>query len=507
MLDDLLDPSAYPHAVQSPVHHLQTHISHVFLTGRFAYKIKKPVNLGFLDYSALEQRQRSCQRDVALIRQFAPHLSSDAVPVRVASGRHTLDPDSTGEIVDYAVKMNQFREDDVLLKVFERGKLTENDVIELAHQLARTHTDATTSEAVAAYGKPEAIRAMAAENLDIVRPFIGRGISSETFDRVESLTHAFFDAHRERFTRRMKSGRIRECHGDLHLNNICRYEGHLQFFDRIEFNEKYMNIDVIYDLAFLLMDIGFRGRPDLATILLNEYMEQTGDYEGATLLPVYLSMRAFIRGEVQSLLSAEDEVEAEQRERAAAEATRYFDHALDALTRSDARLMLVGGVSGSGKSYLARRLAPALNAMHIRSDAVRKHLAGVPLTERGQRIYTEAHTDETYRALIRLAADLVSEGFPVILDATWLESSRRSQALIDGIPSAIVFCRASEDELASRIAGRHGDVSDATADVMREQLNRVEPPGDDEADVVLSVDTMKPGTLETVLAALTRPAR
>lgn len=500
MFEDLLDSGAYPHPVVEPIHHIQTHISHVFLTGGYAYKIKKDVDLGFLDYTTLEKRKHFCEREVELNRQFAPHLYIETVPVYKASGKHSLIPG--GDIVEYAVKMHQFREEDVLLKVFERGELSGADVLELARQLAHVHAGAGTDDAVAAYGTPDAVRQMATDNMNIVRPFIGRTISAETFAAIESRTNNFFEQHQTLFQKRVKAGRIRECHGDLHLNNICRYEGRLQFFDRIEFNETYKNIDVIYDLAFLLMDIRFRGRADLATLLLNEYLEQTGDYEGALLLPVYLSMRAFIRGEVQSILASESGVDDAVREAAAEEAARYFEFALNALSPSDPRIILVGGVSGSGKSHLARQLAPALEAIHLRSDAVRKHLAGVPLYERHHDLYAKEMTEKTYAMLIDLGTRLAQQGRCVILDATWLDVSRRKRVLSTDVPSAIVFCTADKAELERRIASRGKDVSDADVSVMRDQLKRLEMPKPDEADVVLTLDTAQPGAFTEALRSL-----
>lgn len=507
LIDALLDPAVYPHPVTEPIHHIQTHISHVLLTGDYAYKIKKPVNLGFLDYSTLENRRRFCYREVELNRQFAPHLYLDVVPIYQTSNGFSLNPpDPQPNPVEYAVKMNQFREEDVLLQVFQRGELTQTDVLELARRLAEVHQTAVTDDIIAAYGTPDAVRDMARGNLELVRPFIGKTVSKSTFSNIESKTMEFFDRHAGLLEERVRTGRICECHGDLHLNNICRYEGRLQFFDRIEFNDTFKNIDAIYDLAFLLMDIRFRGRPDLTVILLNEYLEHTGDYEGALLLPVYVSMRAFIRGEVQSILATETEIDLATREAAADEARRYFNHALATLTSTDARLILIGGVSGSGKSHLARAIAPQLDAIHIRSDAVRKHLAGVGLDEKRKDLYSEDFTRKTYDRLADLGCRIAAEGRTVILDATWLSRDRRKTVLTNarrrGIETALIFCTAPDRILEKRLARRLHDASDATIEVMRAQQPAVEPPGTDEADLVAMVDTTDTSATENTLEAL-----
>ncbi len=506
-------PTAYDHAVCEPIGHIQTHISHVLLTGDFAYKVKKPVDLGFLDYSTLKRRRYFCEREVELNRQFAPTLYLKSVPIyETSSGYSFVRLDESDPVVEYAVKMRQFSEDDVLLRIFERGGLVREDMFELAQALADAHRGAHTSSAVAAFGAPAAIREMAQANIDQMRPYVGRTISVETFAQLERGQKTYCETHADLLNGRVRSGMIRECHGDLHLNNICRYEGRFQFFDRIEFNDAFKNIDVMYDTAFLLMDLRFRGSPHLAITMLNHYLELTGDYEGASLLPFYLSMRALIRGEVQSILSGEPEVEDTERERAALEASRYFDHAVNALKRTRGFLVLVGGVSGSGKSFLATRLAPTLEAIHIRSDAVRKHLAGVPLDEHHHAVYSEEHTRATYDELERLGYLLCAGGQAVILDATFLDSIRRKRVLRrarkNGTPTAIIFCTSTPAELERRIRKRQGDVSDATVDVMLEQLKVRELPSDTEADavhIVRETDTLNCiSVLSETLGALTR---
>ncbi len=497
MSDDLIRQMSTPEffglPASSAIRHVQTHISHVFLTGQFAYKVKKPVNLHFLDFTTLDKREHFCREELRLNRRFAPGLYLGVVPIFEHAGRFSLDsPTPTARPVEFALKMRQFADHDLLTHWIEDGRLTEPHVRDIARKMVRLHAAASTNAHIASFGMPDAVRKMIADNFAALERFIGGAISREQFDRIRESVMGAIQRDRALIEARARGGRIRECHGDLHLRNMCWFDGEIQFFDCIEFNEEYRCIDVMYELAFLAMDLDYRGRGDLANALTNEYLEQSGDYAGAVLLPAYLAVRAWIRSKVACLMLDDPEVSDDERAEARNSAAAHFGYAERRAQSRPPMLILVSGVSGTGKSTVARELAKRLDAIHIRSDAVRKHLAGVPLTEHTEAIYSEASTDATYTALADHARRLLRAGWTVILDATFLRAQHRvaARAAADEYSAAfrIVHLNAPESVLRARISARKADVSDAAPELVREQLIGFEEFIADEQAHVVEVD-------------------
>ncbi|MEX2016685.1 MAG: AAA family ATPase, partial [Candidatus Hydrogenedentales bacterium] len=408
----------YPHPAGAGVEVIQTHISYVFLAGDYAYKVKKPVRFEFLDFSTLDKRRHYCEEELRLNRLYAPELYLDVLPIRQnAAGEFILGGSDAGAtIVEYTLQMRRFAE--TLLDVHQRGGLTHDHASAIGRELARLHACAHTDAHVASFGGAIRMRAIAEENFRIARRFIGDTESDADAALKERFTASLFARWGDVLDARRDGGRVRECHGDLYLSNICVLRDAngesggdaLRFFDRIEFNDQFKNIDVMYDLAFLLMDLRFRGRTDLAAIVLNTYLEQSGDYRGALLRPLFELIRANIRGAMLSLKSAEPEVSADDRVNAREEARAYFQLAVGYATPPRGKLILMCGISGSGKTTVARALAPRLAAVHVRADALRKHLAGVPLDERGDAsLYSDDHTARTYDELIDVGAQLAAQ--------------------------------------------------------------------------------------------------
>ncbi len=507
LIGEMLKPAFYPHEVTVPIHLVQTHISYVFLTGPYAYKVKKPVNMGFLDFSTLEKRHHFCQRELELNRRFSPNLYLDVLPIYQSDAAYSFSPATDSATpVEFAVRMKQFREDDVFLEVFKRGEVSEQDMHDIGRDLAMLHKKANTNADIAAYGAPDAIWAMFEGNFEHVQDFVGATLTQDEFESLRTFTKEFIERHRSRFEHRVRERKIRECHGDLHLNNICRYQGHIQFFDRIEFNELFKNIDVIYDLSFLLMDLEFKGRADLANVLLNTYLEHTGDYEGTVLLPVYSCNRAIIRGEVRSMLAEDPHADETLRAGAAEEATAYFHHAAQYAVPTSGQILMMSGLSGSGKSTVARQLAKELNAIHIRSDAVRKQLSATGLKEHGAAIYTPEMTEKTYARLTTLGVELASEGFTVILDAKYDRVALRS-AVVDAaakqeLPLQILSCEAPLDQLKQRLTERSGDISDAGPDLLDGQASEAESFSEKEIPFVVHIDTQAKIDIKTLASSL-----
>ncbi|PCJ65738.1 MAG: adenylyl-sulfate kinase [Candidatus Hydrogenedentota bacterium] len=466
-------PDFYPHPVEN-IHVVQTHISWVVLTGSYAYKIKKPLDLGFLNFTTLDLRRHYCEEELRLNQVFAPELYLEVVPIYEHDSHYSLQNSANLAPIEYAVKMKQFDDHDLLRNIFDRDEFTPDLAVTLGKHIAAIHIAAPGGKTLASFGDITNLRQTASENFQVAQKFIGRALSQEAYDRMQSYIDHFLEIHEHLLLRRKKKGCIRECHGDLHLGNICLYNGKPELFDRIEFNDAYKNIDVIYDLAFLIMDLEFRDRPDLANRVLNTYLEQTGDYEGAALLPLYLIFRAQIRAKVACILSEDPEVSSNSRIEALDEASRYFEYAYQHAHAARGRLIIMTGVSGSGKSTIASRIAIELNAVHIRSDAVRKHLAGAALNQQDINIYTHEWDEKTYDELLRLGMILAKEGLPVILDAKYDRQQRRhtieEAAHQAKLPLVLVQCRAAAAVLRDRLIQRKGDVSDATPELLDAQL-------------------------------------
>jgi uncharacterized protein len=505
LIQQMLQPDFYTHPVQEPIQLIQTHISYILLTGEYVYKLKKPINLGFLDFTSLEKRRYFCHEELRLNQRLSPELYIGVFPIIENAGQYRFGRvEGVQEVTEYALQMRQFPQEMLLSQLFQDGKLTPEILQQLAKQVAAFHTSAITNPEVTAYGSVASIQQVNTNNQAISAGFIGTSQTQLQFEKTCAFTTQFFEQHADWFVRRQTDGKIRECHGDLHLNNVCLYQDKIQIFDCIEFNQEFRNIDVIYDVAFLVMDLEFRGRSDLANLLLNTYLEQTGDYWGAVLLPLYLCMRAYIRGKVNSLTLNDPAIATAEKATSLYRAQAYYRQAWDYTqrtvgARSPSRLILMSGLSGSGKSTVARQLAQKLNAVHIRSDAVRKHLAEIPLHQRGATrgagsgIYTPEMTQKTYDRLLELGLLLAQQGWPVILDAKYDRTSFRQPvleaAIAAQIPITIVECTAPVEILRDRLNRRTNDIADATADLLDSQIEAAEPLTDAERAIAVTLQT------------------
>ncbi len=505
LIEQMMQPGFYPHPVTEPIQLIQTHVSYVFLTGDYAYKVKKPVNFGFLDFSTLERRQHFCLEELRMNQPIAPEIYLEVLPIAQADSKFVLG--GADQAVEYALKMCQFPQDTLFINLFEQGKLTEAHMEELGKIVAQFHTHATTNDYIRSFGEVSKIREAFDENYQQTEKYIGGPQTQQQFEETKQFTDTFFEQRPELFTTRRENDRIRECHGDLHLRNICLWSDKIQLFDRIEFNEPFRFVDVMYDIGFAVMDLEARGRKDLGNAFLNTYLEQTGDWEGLQVLPLYLSRQAYVRAKVTSFLLDDSGVPEDAKQEAAMVASNYYRLAWEYTKTNQGRLMLMSGLSGSGKTTVARYLARHLGAIHIRSDAVRKHLAGIPLEQKGgDDLYTSAMSQRTYDRLLELGITLASQGFPVILDAKYDRQALRQAAIAQGedhkLPIQIIHCTAPEAVLRDRLLSRTGDVSDATADLVTQQQAAAEPFTEEEQSLVTSIDTTQhwSSSLEKVLS-------
>jgi uncharacterized protein len=490
VIQHMLEPGFYPHPVQEPIQLMQTHVSYVLLTGDYAYKIKKPVNFGFLDFSTLEKRQHFCNEELRLNQRGAAELYLEVLPVTQAGDRFELD--GQGEAIEYLVKMQQFPQETLLTNLFEQGELTENILIELAEAIAQYHLKADTNDYIRQFGEIPSIRHDFDENYEQTRQYIGGPQTQTQFDQTREYTDRFFDQQQTIFASRVQNNWIRECHGDIHLRNICRWHDRILLFDCIEFNEPFRFVDVMFDVAYVVMDLEVRQRPDLSNLFLNTYVEQMGDWEGLQILPLYVSRQSYVRAKVTSFMLNDSSVSAAEQQKATATAADYYRLAWQYTQLRQGQLILMAGLSGSGKSTTARSIARQIGAIQIRSDAVRKHLGGIPLQQRGDAdLYTPEMTQATYARLLELGTILASQGYSVILDAKYDRQDLRTEAIAQAqahdLPIQILYCDAPLEVLSDRLKQRQGDIADATADLLPQQ--HFEPFTSAEQTHVITLDT------------------
>jgi aminoglycoside phosphotransferase family enzyme/cytidylate kinase len=458
-------PDSHPEQPET-VERIETHISLIFLAGDVAYKIKKPVVFPFLDYSTPEARRRACINEVQLNRRTAPDLYLGVVPITYDKARG-LEIGGSGEVLEWAVKMRRFPEGALYSEMAAAGRLGDEDYSELARAVHTFHDEAARRiEPGTAAGALERLiaenDAAFAEYPDVFSPEDVRALRMELEARLAELTPLL--------ERRTRGGFVRHCHGDLHLRNVVRVEGHPVLFDAVEFDDAIATVDVLDDLAFLLMDLIARGARQGANVVLNAYLSADNDMrnlEGLAALPIYLSTRAGIRAKAAAYQAQ------------SAEARRYFDLARSFMERSAPALIAIGGLSGTGKSTLARALAPGIGsapgAVILRSDIERKRLFAATETQRlPESAYSARVTETVYRTLAKKARAALRAGHSVILDAVHGKKAERDDvravAKETGAEFVGIWLMAPEETLVARVESRESDASDAGAEVVRKQL-------------------------------------
>jgi len=500
----MLQPAFYPHR-PAAVHLVQTHISYVLLAGDHVYKLKKPVRFSFLDFSSLERRRHFCHEEVRLNRRLARDTYLGVVAICNGRDGYRLGPDDAPDAAEYAVHMRRLPDDRMLDRLLERGAATPQIIDAIAARLADFHRSAAAAPNITANGDPAAIWRVLEDNYTGVRPFRGRTISPHDDDAIQTFAQDFLQRHDALFRARQSQRRIRDCHGDLHSEHICCTEP-LTIFDCIEFNEVFRYCDVASDIAFLAMDLDYHGHPALAARLVDRYAAAVDDADLHRLVPFYQCYRAYVRGKVDSLKSAEEEVGLEERDGARAGAQRHFALAYRYTWAYRPCVVAIGGLSGTGKSDLAAALCARTGFVHINSDVVRKRLAGLPATTRiasayAAALYSPEHSVRTYRGMLGDAAEHLAAGHGVILDATFQHRSDRDAARglahDRHVPFLMVECRCHEDEVRRRLARRattEDTPSDADWNVYLEQRRRYEPLIAAEHTDLLVLDTMAGAT-------------
>lgn len=512
----LAKPRCYPHPVRK-VHVLETHISWVFLTGEFAYKVKKPVNLGFLDFSSLDLRKLYCEEELRLNRRLAPELYLEVVEIRGEPGAPRIGGE--GPLLDYALKMREFPQEALAARLIEHGAFGAAEVDALAALIARFHAQAPTAPADRRFGSAESVLAPVLENFRQMLPLAREPRHQDMLLGLEQWTRREFGLRRAAFETRRAQGCVRECHGDLHLGNIAVIGGHPVPFDCIEFNEELRWIDVASEVAFLFTDLVNRGHPGFAWRFLDRYLAASGDYGLLEVFRFYLVYRALVRAKVHLLRSRQPGISAAMRLRLK---FAFEDHLLLArhFSRAPApALIITCGLPGSGKTSVTDMLIEHIGAVRVRSDIERKRLFGLDALARtgadlGAGIYTQRASAATYERLARLARGILGCGYPVVVDAAFLRREQRAplRALARAlrVPFAILAFEAPEAVLRARVAERAArgqDASEAGVAVLEHQLATREPLTPQERAEAIVVETVRPLDLAAWHALLMRLRR
>jgi len=511
LIEALRDPSVYAHAVDA-VEVIETHISTVLLAGDFAYKIKKPVDLGFVDFTRLDDRRFYCEEELRLNSRLAPSLYLEVVGFTGKPDAPEFDGEGN-EAFEYAVRMRRFDQDQLLDRVIATDDLPAAIMDNIADAVAAFHMRIPAADGASGYGTPDSVFAAMKENFEALRPRVKHPERAGQLQRLEDWTRRRFEELRPLLVIRLKHGSIRECHGDMHLGNMALIGDHVEIFDGIEFNAALRWIDVINEIAFLTMDLDHRDHPALGWRFLNRYLEHTGDFDGLTLLPFYQVYRALVRAKVAAIRSGQDDIDKRQENAAIEDCHRLLDIAEGYTRETRPALFITCGLSGSGKTTFSRDFAQRYGAIHLRSDVERKRLFGLePGASSGSGLgadmYSATASRLTYEQLLDLARELLAEGHKVIVDATFLERAQRHDfaalARDSDTPFAVSHLDLPEPVLRERIrarAERGGDASEADTAVLDYQLGRIQPPAPPEPVVTVHESTLPPkASLEDWLA-------
>jgi uncharacterized protein len=494
----LLDPKFYPDKT-TRVEMMQTQMSFIFLTGKYVYKVKKPVNLGYLDYTTLEQRHYFCDQEVKLNRRLCPEAYLGVIPIMRESSE--IRCGGEGEVIDYAVKMLYLPQDRMMNILLDRNRVTLEMVEQVAQKMVDFHSKAATDPTISNYGKIEAVRVNTEENFSQTEKYTGIAISANQFQRIKDYTNGILQEKISVFTQRAGSGKIKDCHGDLHAAHIC-FSDSLCIYDCIEFNDRFRYCDVASEIAFLAMDLDHYGRADLSRGFSEAYIRISGDTQISELLKFYKGYRAYVRGKVACFKLDDPYVSEMEREQARENARSYFELA-EAYARSRPLLFITVGLVGSGKSTLSYALAKRLGLTVISSDVVRKQLANIPPTEHHfegmeSGIYSADFSRQTYDKLFSEARNILNQGDSVILDASFIKADERLKArkLAEetGADFRVLECTLDETNTRQRLSQRlnNSSVSDGRWEIYEPQKNKFDPVNEVSPEQHFIIDSAKP---------------
>jgi aminoglycoside phosphotransferase family enzyme/predicted kinase len=493
----LQNPALFDHPVEQ-FQVIETHISWVLLTGPYVYKMKKPMNFGFLDFTSLSARQHFCHQELILNQRLTDDLYLEVLPITGSPEAPQLGGE--GEAIEYVLKMRQFPQDGLLSTLQAKGELTTAHIDDMARQIAEFHLSAPKVPVEHPLGTADSVMAPVTQNFEQILPFLSEKADLIQLQALEDWANTSFARLKPLMTQRKHDGFIRECHGDIHLGNATLIDGNVVIFDCIEFNEPFRMTDVYADIGFLAMDLEDRGLKSLSRRLISQYLELTGDYAGLELLNFYKAYRALVRAKV-ALFSLSADADHVQRATTLRQYRNYANLAESYSAIPSSFLAITHGVSAVGKSHVAMRLVEALGAIRLRSDVERKRLFGD-----NKDLYSADVSAKTYERLNELAAVVLRAGFPVVVDATYLKRAQRQAtaqvAESTGAPFLILDCAAPKVVIEGWLAQRQAqndDPSDATMDVIEAQLASREPLDADETLRSRHVETNLSGDLDKLV--------
>jgi uncharacterized protein len=501
IIQAMLNPETYPQTPKK-ITHLQTHISHIFLTGGLVYKIKKPVDFGFLDFSTLAKRRYFCCQEVLLNRRLTKGIYRGVVKITAVRGKPVIN--GKGPILDYAVLMKEMPQDRMMNRLLAENKVMERDIHALVRILVPFYRQARSGKGINPFGRTEIWTKNTEENFAETRPYVGRLVSAGVYTRIVQGTRNFLMQEKDLFKKRIQEGFIRDCHGDLHSANICLDKKPL-IYDCIEFNHRFRYNDIACDLAFLAMDLDFNSRPDLAALLQKEYVRLSGDHDLPRLFNFYKGYRAYVRAKIHSFTSEGTGITVKEKKYEIQLAKRYYKLAEKYIQKAHLlQILVIFGFMGSGKTSLAKALAAETGWPMFSSDEIRKTIQGISITARqrepfGRGIYSEGMSKKTYLVMREQAEKILKQNRSVILDGSYkrqgerlalLKLARKNRARI-----LFVECQAPFKIIRQRLDQR-GREAQAVSDGRWELFNLQRRDFDPVIDPVLSkhlfIKTIRP---------------
>jgi len=504
LLKRLQNPATFGPDVKS-VKIIQTHISFIALTGKYVYKVKKPVNFGFLDFTTLEKRKHFCEEEIRLNRRLCPEIYLDVVPITQKNDNIEISGD--GNIIDYAVKMKEFHQENVMTELLKKGKIDEEILDKIIDKLVQFYRSEKRSKEIDYFGSIQAVKNNIDENFEQTKPFIDLTIAKNIFDFIKEKTNNFLEKRKDLFKSRIKNGFICDCHGDLHSGNIAIDDGFVYIFDCIEFNKRFRFSDVASDIGFLAMDLDFLGYPYLSSYLIKRYIEKSGDKNLLDVLNFYKCYRAYVRGKVTCFKLNDAKIDNIKREKIIKTAFKYFNlaHYYSQLFSVDLKkkkpiLFITIGLTGTGKTTVARKIAIDYYGKLISTDTLRKELEGINKYDRHHDAYnTGLYAPEkmlkTYEKILEKAKKLLEKDENVVLDATFKTKDLRKKALKIAEKTKarflILYTVCPEEVVKKYLEDRlkKKSVSDGRWEIYVKQKNSFEPP--ESIDNFVEIDISK----------------